>query len=78
MLRMSPLSLRKDSTLDELITIGPPHYFRYRQKYLPCQVLEASKQQVKVGYRDKVGKPKEAWEKIPDVIAATCHVRNIG
>ena len=78
MFRMTPLSIGKDSTLETLITIGPPHYFRYRQRYLPCQVLEASKQQVKVGYRDKGGKPKEAWEKIPDVIAATRHVRNIG
>jgi hypothetical protein len=73
---MAPISMAKDTSLEQLVTLGPPHYFRYRQKYIPCDVLEASKQQVKVGYRDKGGRPKEAWEKIPDVIAATLHVRN--
>jgi hypothetical protein len=65
--------------LAQLIEMGPPpYYFSYRRKQVPCQILEIYGSQVRVGFRDAQGRPKEIWEDTKDVVTATrlVHSRN--
>jgi hypothetical protein len=58
--------------LAQLIEMGPPpYYFSYRRKQVPCQILEVYGSQVRVGFRDAQGRPKDSWEDTMDVVAAT-------
>jgi hypothetical protein len=58
--------------LAQLIELGPPpYYFSYRRKQVPCQILEVYGSQVRVGFRDAQGRPKESWEDTRDVVTAT-------
>jgi hypothetical protein len=63
--------------LAQLLEMGPPpYYFSYRRKQIPCQILEVYSNQVRVGFRDDQGRPKDSWEDTLDVVAATRLVRN--
>jgi hypothetical protein len=56
----------------QLLEMGPPpYYFLYRRKQVPCQILEVYGSQVRVGFRDAQGRPKESWEDTMDVVTAT-------
>jgi hypothetical protein len=63
--------------LAQLLEMGPPpYYFSYRRKQVPCQILEVYGNQVRVGFRDDQGRPKELWEDTMDVVKATRIVQN--
>jgi hypothetical protein len=58
--------------LSQLIEMGPPpYYFSYRRKHIPCQILEVYSNQVRVGFRDEQGRPRESWEDTLNVVNVT-------